>query len=146
MIPDTSTGICGTGSRKVNVVMPSDHEASNEESQPLLPKKNPIMTDISNRIMGQIAAASEDPFAPHVPILCGMWDCVKTIAGSEAGDETHHGHSDGAHDPHIHTEPYKSATPLEGSKDRCSEPCLNDDGTVCTEIYRGTATRGHSHM
>jgi hypothetical protein len=125
------------------VVMPSDHEASNEELQPLLPKgKSPFMTAISNRIKGQMATASEDPCAPDLSFICTMWDCVHTIAGSQGGDHVH-SHD---HDPPIHTEPYKSARPFEDSTDRCFELCLNDDGTVCTENYHGTATRGHSHV
>jgi len=97
----------------------------------------------------------EDPCAPETSLACLLWSCALTIAESKGGHDDHHDHSHGDHDhghghSHVHTEQYHSHPPLPNSMadwaDRCSEPCLNDDGTVCTELYHGVATRGHSHM
>jgi hypothetical protein len=143
---------------------PHEHHHGNrshthQELQSLLPEgATRYMTAISRSIKKGVVSAfqpPEDPCAPGTSLGCLLWDCVHTIAGSKGGDEDQHDHSHGDqdHDHHVHTEQYRfhppSVPPLPSMADwanRCPAPCLNDDGTVCTEEYHGDATRGHSHM
>ena len=131
------------------------------ELQSLLPDgATRYMTAVSGSIKKRVVSAfqpPEDPCAPETSLVCMLWDCVHTIAGSKGGDDDHHDHSDSNyhhdHDhghSHVHTEQYHSHPLLPESMadwaDHCSAPCLNEDETVCTEDYHGNATRGHSHM
>lgn len=118
------------------------------------------MTAMSGCVKKRVVSAfqpPEDPCAPETSLACLLWSCALTIAESKGNDADHHDHSHSHHEhthdhSHslVHTEQYHSHPPLPSSMadwaDRCSEPCLNDDGTVCTELYHGDATRGHSHM
>jgi len=116
------------------------------------------MTAMTGSIKRRVVSAfqpPEDPCAPETSLVCLLWGCALTVAESKGGGDDHHDHSHGDHDhgpghSHVHTEQYDSHPPLPKSMedwaDRCPAPCLNLDGTVCTEDYHGNATRGHSHM
>jgi len=136
------------------------HEAHShthpDDLQSFVPTR--YMTAMSSCVKKRVATAfqpPEDPCAPETSLACLLWSCALTIAESKGNDAEHHDHSHGDHDhghdhSHVHTEQYHSHPPLPNSMadwaDQCSEPCLNDDGTICTEVFHGDATRGHSHM
>jgi len=132
-----------------------------DESRSFLPDgATRYMTAMSSCVKKRVVSAfqpPEDPCAPDTSLACLLWSCALTIAESKGNDADHHDHSHGDHEhnhnhshSHVHTEQYHSHPPLPNSMadwaDRCSEPCLNDDGTICTEVFHGDATRGHSHM
>jgi hypothetical protein len=132
-----------------------NHSHTHHELQSLLPEgATRYMTAISRSIKKGVVSAfqpPEDPCAPETSLACLLWDCALTVAESKEGDDHDHGAHD--HDHHTHTEQYRfhpqSVPPLPSMADwanRCPAPCLNDDGTVCTEHYHGNETRGHSHM
>jgi hypothetical protein len=132
-----------------------NHSHTHHELQSLLPEgATRYMTAISRSIKKGVVSAfqpPEDPCGSETSLACLLWDCALTVAESKEGDDHDHGAHD--HDHHVHTEQYRfhppSVPPLPSMADwanRCPAPCLNDDGTVCTEEYHGDATRGHSHM
>jgi hypothetical protein len=131
------------------------HSHTNHELQSLLPDgATRYMIAMSRSIKKGVVSAfqpPEDPCGSETSLACLLWDCALTVAESKEGGDHDHGAHD--HDHHVHTEQYRfhppSVPPLPSMDDwanRCPAPCLNDDGTVCTEDYHGDATRGHSHM
>jgi hypothetical protein len=142
-----------------------DQSHTHHELQSLLPEgATRFMTAMSGTIKKRVVSAfqpPEDPCAPETSLLCLLWGCVLTVAESKKEDDDHHGHSHDVQDghshgdnndghSHVHTEQYHSHPPLPKTMadwaDRCPEPCLDADGSICTKHYRGKATHGHSHM